>query len=157
MEFFDKLGEKASKAYKITADKTGKIAKETKIKIKINNLKNEVNDLYKEIGKKIYEKHILQEEILIKKDLEEQLAKIDMLSDEIEVLLKECLELKDKKECSNCYKQIEKEFKFCHNCGEKQEDVEKEDSTSEEDIQIENQIIMEEIEIEKEIEEQEEN
>ena len=30
MEFFDKLGKKASEAYKITADKTGKIAKETK-------------------------------------------------------------------------------------------------------------------------------
>ena len=33
MEFFDKLGKKASEAYKMTADKTGKIAKETKIKI----------------------------------------------------------------------------------------------------------------------------
>ena len=31
MEFFDKLGKKASEAYKITADKTGKIAKETKL------------------------------------------------------------------------------------------------------------------------------
>ena len=27
MEFFDKLGKKASEAYKVTADKTGKIAK----------------------------------------------------------------------------------------------------------------------------------
>ena len=27
MEFFDKLGKKASEAYKITADKTGKLAK----------------------------------------------------------------------------------------------------------------------------------
>ena len=34
MEFFDKLGKKASEAYKITADKTGKLAKETKIKFK---------------------------------------------------------------------------------------------------------------------------
>ena len=31
MEFFDKLGKKASEAYKMTADKTGKIAKETKM------------------------------------------------------------------------------------------------------------------------------
>ena len=29
MEFFDKIGKKASEAYKVTADKTGKIAKET--------------------------------------------------------------------------------------------------------------------------------
>ena len=33
MEFFDKLGKKASEAYRITADKTGKIAKETKLKL----------------------------------------------------------------------------------------------------------------------------
>ena len=32
MEFFDKLGKKATEAYKITADKTGKLAKETKLK-----------------------------------------------------------------------------------------------------------------------------
>ena len=30
MDFFDKLGKKASEAYKVTADKTGKIAKEAK-------------------------------------------------------------------------------------------------------------------------------
>ena len=35
MEFFDKLGKKASEAYKVTADKTSKIAKETKLKFKI--------------------------------------------------------------------------------------------------------------------------
>ena len=45
MEFFDKLGKKASEAYKMTADKTGKIAKETKNKLKIGELKSQVNDL----------------------------------------------------------------------------------------------------------------
>ena len=56
MEFFDKLGKKASEAYKMTADKTGKIAKETKIKLKIGELRTQVNDVYEEIGKKVYEK-----------------------------------------------------------------------------------------------------
>ena len=53
MEFFDKLGKKASEAYKMTADKTGKIAKETKIKLKIGELRTQVNDVYEEIGKKV--------------------------------------------------------------------------------------------------------
>ena len=48
---------KASEAYKMTADKTGKIAKETKIKLKIGELRTQVNDVYEEIGKKVYEKH----------------------------------------------------------------------------------------------------
>lgn len=120
MEFFDKLGKKASEAYKVTADKTGKIAKETKLKFKIGELKTQINTIYEEIGKKVYEKHVREEEICIKKDLEEQCTKIDVLSDEIDSLLKECLELKDKKQCQKCYKEIEKEDKFCPNCGEKQ-------------------------------------
>ena len=98
MDFFDKLGKKASEAYKVTADKTGKIAKETKIKLRIGELKTQINDIYEEIGKKVYEKHVREEEICIKKDLEEQCTKIDVLSDEVDGLLKQCLELKDKKQ-----------------------------------------------------------
>ena len=62
MEFFDKLGKKATEAYKITADKTGKLAKETKLKIKISDLKSQINDLYEEIGKNVYQKHIREDE-----------------------------------------------------------------------------------------------
>jgi len=122
MEFFDKLGKKASEAYKMTADKTGKIAKETKLKFKIGELKTQINSIYEEIGEKVYEKHVREEEISIKKDLEDQCTKIDVLSDEIESLLQQCLELKDKRQCKQCYKEIEKDDKFCPNCGAKQTD-----------------------------------
>lgn len=121
MEFFDKLGKKASEAYKITADKTGKIAKEAKLRMKMGELKSEINDIYEDIGKLVYEKHIREEEYDISKELEEQCTKIDMLSDEIESYLRECLQLKDKKQCSNCYTEIEKNMKFCPECGTKQE------------------------------------
>ena len=122
MEFFDKLGKKASEAYKVTADKTGKIAKETKLKFKIGELKTQINHIYEEIGKKVYEKHIREEKIDINKELEEQCTKIDVLSDEIDSLLRECLTLKDKKQCPKCYKEIDKEAQFCSSCGEKQND-----------------------------------
>lgn len=151
MEFFDKLGKKASEAYKVTADKTGKIAKETKLKFKIGELKTQINDIYEEIGKKVYEKHVREEKLCIKKDLEEQCTQIDILSNEIDGLLKECLELKDKKQCPNCYKEIEKDVKFCPNCGEKQTDEpakeveileELENTQVEEDNESEKQIVM---------------
>ena len=51
MEFFDKLGKKASEAYKVTADKTGKIAKETKIKFKIGELKTQITYMKKSVKK----------------------------------------------------------------------------------------------------------
>lgn len=164
MDFFDKLGKKASEAYKVTADKTGKIAKETKLKFKIGELKTQINDIYEEIGKKVYEKHIREEDICIKQDLEEQCTKIDVLSDEIDSLLKECLELKDKKQCANCYKEIEKDDKFCPNCGEKQTEEpakeveileELENTEVEEDNEIENQIVIEDLQ--EETEDKEEN
>lgn len=166
MEFFDKLGKKASQAAKVTADKTGKIAKETKIKFKIGELKTQINDVYEEIGKKVYEKHVREEDISIKKDLEEQCTKIDVLSDEIESLLKECLTLKDKKQCKKCYKEIEKDDNYCSNCGEKQteesakeveilEDLE--NIQVEEDEEIENQIVLEDLQSDVEKENQQEN
>lgn len=154
MEFFDKLGKKASEAYKVTADKTGKIAKETKLKFKIGELRTQINGIYEEIGKKVYEKHVREEELCIKKDLEEQCTQIDILSDEIDGLLKECLELKDKRQCPNCYKEIEKDVKFCPNCGEKQTDEpakeveileELENTQVEEDNETEKQIVMDDL------------
>ena len=86
MEFFNKIGKKASEAYDATAQMTGKIAKEAKLRMKINENKSDINDLYKEIGKKVYEKHVIDENIDIKKDLEEECTKIDVLSTEIEKL-----------------------------------------------------------------------
>lgn len=120
MEFFDKLGKKASEAYKMTADKTGKIAKETKMRLKISELKAKINDIYEEIGKKVYENHVTEKNTSIKNEIEEKCIEIDALSDEIESLLKQCLELKDKKQCHKCYSEIEKNVNFCPNCGEKQ-------------------------------------
>ena len=40
-------------------------------------------------------------------ELEEQCTKIDVLSDEIEDLQKQTLELRDKKLCTNCFKEID--------------------------------------------------
>ena len=134
MEFFDKLGKKASEAYKITADKTGKIAKETKLKLKISQLRTKVSDLYEEIGKKVYEQHIREDEEAkenIKEQLEELCVKIDVLSDEIEDLLGQCLELRDKKQCKVCYVEMDKEYKYCPNCGAKQDDEDNNNSEEE--------------------------
>ena len=126
MEFFDKLGKKASEAYKVTADKTGKLAKEAKLRMKISDLKSQINTIYKEIGETVYQKHTRAGEYDITKEIEEKCTKIDVLSDEIESNLKQCLELKDKRQCPSCFAEIEKDVKFCHKCGAKQEEIQEE-------------------------------
>lgn len=121
MEIFDMIGKKASEAYKITADKTGKLAKETRLKLGMGEIKAKTNEIYQEIGKKVYEKHVREENISIKDELEEECTKLDVLSDEMDSLLKQCLELRDKKQCPSCFTEIDKDMNFCPNCGAKQE------------------------------------
>ena len=155
MGFFDSLGKKASAAYDATAEKTGKLAKEAKLRMKINENKSDINDLYKEIGRKIYEKHVREENIDIKTELEEECTKIDVLSAEIETCLKSILELKDKKQCEKCHAEIDLKNNFCPKCGAEQpgaevlnaevvkEDLEK--SEVEPDNQEEARIVEEEV------------
>lgn len=124
MEFFDKLTKKASETYKGAAEKTSKLAKEAKLKLKINENKSKIKDLYEEIGKKVYQKHTASEDLCIKKDLEEECAKIDILSAEIEKYHKEILELSNLKNCVKCKEPMDKDAKFCPKCGEEQPVVE---------------------------------
>ena len=124
MGFFDNLGKKASKAYDVTAEKTSKLAKEAKFRMKINENKSDINDIYKEIGRKVYEKHVREENIDIKAELEEECTKIDVLSAEIETCLKSILELKEKKQCEQCHAELDLDDQFCSKCGAKQPGME---------------------------------
>ena len=92
--------------------------------MKINENKSEIKDIYKEIGKKVYEKHVREENIDIKTELEEECTKIDVLSAEIETCLKSILELKEKKQCENCHAEIELDNTYCPKCGAKQPEIE---------------------------------
>lgn len=103
-----------------TTETTGKIARETKLKMKINENKGKIEDIYEEIGKKVYEKHLREENIDIKTDLEAECVKLDELSKEIEEARIEILKLNQKKICSKCGSEIQKEAMFCPKCGEKQ-------------------------------------
>ena len=84
MEFIDKLKEVGCETYKYTAEKTNRIAKETKLKMKMNQKKSDIDDIYEEIGKATYQEHIREEKTGIKEQIEEFCTKIDVLSSEIE-------------------------------------------------------------------------
>lgn len=153
MDFFNKIGKKVSQTYDATAEKTSKIAKEAKLKMKINENKSDIKQLYKEIGKKVYEKHVREENIDIQKELEEECTKIDVLSSEIETCLKSILELKERKQCPKCHSEIDLDAAYCPRCGEKQADVE--NKVTEDIIKdLENSEVKPENQTEKEIVEQ---
>lgn len=113
MGFFSDIGTKASET-------TSKIKNETKLKMKINENKGKITDLYEEIGKKVYEKHLREENINISEELNEECAKLDVLAKEIEEARLEILKLNKKKICSNCSTEIDTSAQFCSKCGQKQ-------------------------------------
>ena len=130
MEILEKIGDAASKTYKFTAEKTSKIAKETKIKMQINEYKGDIKDIYIEIGEYVYEKFVKGE----KTDLEElnqRCEEIQILSDKIVNCKNEILKLNEKRQCKNCYAEIEISANYCPNCGFKQENEEQEENKTE--------------------------
>ena len=123
MDFFEKLGKKVTETYKVASEKTNKAAAETKIRMKMSDNKSKINDIYKEIGKKVYEKFALDGNLDIKEDIENELNRIKELSEEIVELEKQILDLADKKECINCKAKLEKKAKFCPECGTEQPEI----------------------------------
>jgi len=124
MEFFDKLGKKVSETYKYTTETTSKLAKEAKLKMQMNENKAKIEELYEEIGKRVYEHHIADKviDMDIEAVVEEFCIQIDEICDRIDDERKELLTLKDKKQCPECYDEIEKACNFCPNCGFEQKD-----------------------------------
>jgi len=113
MGFLNDVGKK-------TADTTSKIAKEAKLKLKTNENKSKISDLYEEIGKIVYEKYVREEGINIKEELREECEKIDFLAIEIEKARMEILKLNQKRQCRKCNCEIQNNYVFCPRCGKKQ-------------------------------------
>lgn len=129
MGFFDDLTKKASETYKNTAEKTNKITREMRLKSMINDYKGAIEKVYAEIGKKVYEKHIREENIDIKAELAEECSKIDAYAKEIEDMRMEMLALKDLRLCKVCAAEIPLTARFCPKCGAVQEEAQTENTT----------------------------
>ncbi len=129
-----KLGRVATNTCRCAAEATGKLAREIKLKAQMADDKAKVRNLYEEIGKKIYEKHLLDEKVDLEIDLDGDISMLDILSDEIENIRMEILNLKDLKQCPKCFYEIDSSFNYCPNCGYEQNEKEnKEDSNSSKD------------------------
>lgn len=87
MDFFEKIGKKATEAYKATAEKTTQVSNDIKCKMRIEKLKGEINENYEEIGKKVYGVHKTPE-VDVRRITDVYCEKIDKLLAEIEEVKK---------------------------------------------------------------------
>lgn len=135
MEILEKIGDAASKTYKFTTEKTSKIAKETKIKMQINEYKGDIKDIYIEIGEYVYEKFVKGEKTDLE-ELKQRCEEIQVLSDKIVECKDEILKLNEKRQCKNCYAEIEISANYCPNCGFKQEKEEEKSEDKAEESEV---------------------
>ncbi len=124
MDFFNKLGKKASETYQVTKEKTVKFSEEMKLKSKISEAKNKITNLYEEIGQCVYN----QFKTNLEEGKEEILQKCEEIAnqfDEISKLETQILALKEVKKCTKCGAEIGKKDIFCSKCGKEQPQTEK--------------------------------
>lgn len=119
MDFFNKLGKKASQTYQVTKEKTVKFSEEMKLKGKINDAKNKITELYEEIGEHVY----CQYKTNTEEGKEEINAKCEEISrrfDDIAKLEADILSLKEVRKCEKCGAEISTKDDFCSKCGKEQ-------------------------------------
>ncbi len=125
MDFLNNIGKKASEAYKITKEKTTKLSGEIKLKTKINDYKNKIEDIQFEIGKSVYASYKNGYDNLITDEISSKFEEIIKLENDIKSAEEEILSLKDIKKCVSCGAELQSDMEFCSKCGTKQPVVEK--------------------------------
>jgi hypothetical protein len=124
MEFFNKLGKKASETYQVTKEKAANISGELKIKGKISEIKEKIEKEYNEIGKVVYNE-VKDGKDVSKDQITEKCEEIARLNDEISKLEVELLAIKKVKKCVGCGTELDIEAEFCSKCGKEQPKIEK--------------------------------
>lgn len=116
MDFFNKLGKKTNEVYQGAKEKTVKISEEIKIRTKISDLKDKIEDELLEIGKVVYEK-MKNGDDASKEEIAPKCEEVSRLNYEIEKLETELLALKKLKKCVNCSAELDQNADFCSKCG----------------------------------------
>lgn len=117
----ERISETARNMYQTAVKATGKLAREIKLKTQMSENNRKIQEIYEDIGKTIYEKYLLEEELNPEVDLLNPCSRINTLADEIDTLRMELLKLKDLKQCPECHYEIYYDFHYCPNCGYIQE------------------------------------
>lgn len=119
MDFFNKIGKKASETYQVTKEKTVKFSEEIKLKGKISDIKNSIKNLYGEIGQSVYNQYKTNTEGGTD-EIKSKCEEISKYFEEIDKLETEILSLKEVKKCTECGAEIGKKDDFCSKCGKEQ-------------------------------------
>ena len=112
MDFFSKLGKKASQTYQVTKEKAASLSEELKLKSKISDLKEKIEKIYTEIGKTVYNE-VKDGNDVSKEEITAKCEEISKYKDDIEKLESDILALKKVVKCTNCGEELDLGDTFC--------------------------------------------
>ena len=112
----DKIKDTISSTAGVVAKKSTELYERAKISLSITGIKNDIDKLYAEIGKIVYEGRNgeIPTEIV-----EQKCAEIDEKKEAITALRNDRASYKNVKVCPACGAEVSPESTYCANCGEK--------------------------------------
>lgn len=109
------LTDRTVKAANVATKKATTVVESTKLNLRIFDLNSEMDQLYKELGRMLYDTHcgieVDQEEIQVK------LSLIDEKREAVSEIRAKLQSLKASSQCPNCGKQCASGDVFCSGCG----------------------------------------
>lgn len=114
---FDDVKNTLQKVAGTVAKKTGEFYDYTKLSLSISGIKNDIDELYKQIGKAVYT-HFSDEDFNVD-DISSLCEAIDAKKGELEQMSAKLAELKNVAVCEECGASVSKESTFCAKCGAK--------------------------------------
>lgn len=145
MEFMKKInqiskvvGKTATETYNTVADKSGKAIEDAKLKLAIAEKEDEIEEIYKEMGKTVYDSYKSGEDV--GKAFTKDSKAIDKKIAEIDEMNKKILYNKSLRVCDKCKEVINLESAFCPTCGAKQKAVKIKEEKKEEPKKEENKV-----------------
>ena len=147
MEFMKKInqiskvvGKTATDTYNTVADKSGKAIEDAKLKLAIAEKEDEIEEIYKEMGRTVYDSYKSGEDV--GKAFTKDSKAVDKKIAEIEEMNKKILFNKSLRVCDKCKEVINLDNTFCPNCGLKQKAVKIKEEKKEkaEEKKVENKI-----------------
>ena len=116
MDFWDQTIETTKNFLSAAEKKTDEFIAVQKLNIKISSLQSKLSAKYKELGISVY--NMLQEEQALEADAFALVAEeISALKKELQELNDQKVEVKGKKVCPECGKNVDAKSAFCSKCG----------------------------------------
>lgn len=111
----DKTGKAATKAADAASKKATEVLEATKLNLQVFDLNTEVEILYKEIGKLVYDTHMGIE--VSQEDVDNKILLVDEKLATVAELKEKLASYKTSNKCPSCGRECEKEDTFCSGCG----------------------------------------